>query len=136
MKSLSRVRLLATPWTTAYQAHPCMGYSRKDYSSRVPSPPQATLYPVINTFLLKLAGCHPYTILGWLPWWLSDKESVCSEGDVSSVPGLGRSPGGKNDSPFQYSCPENLMDREAWQSTVRSQSQLSTHAMLEASQVV
>ena len=31
VKSLSRVRLLATPWTAAYQAPPCMGFSRQDY---------------------------------------------------------------------------------------------------------
>ena len=30
-KSLSRVRLLATPWTTAYQAPPSMGFSRQEY---------------------------------------------------------------------------------------------------------
>ena len=29
MKSLSRVRLLATPWTAAYQAPPSMGFSSK-----------------------------------------------------------------------------------------------------------
>ena len=29
VKSLSRVRLLATPWTAAYQAPPCMGFSRQ-----------------------------------------------------------------------------------------------------------
>ena len=33
--------------------------------------------------------------------------------DVESVPGLGRSPGGGNGNPFQYSCLENPMDREA-----------------------
>ena len=32
-KSLSRVRLLATPWTTAYQAPPSMGFSRQEYWS-------------------------------------------------------------------------------------------------------
>ena len=31
VKSLSRVRLLATPWTTAYQAPPSMGFSRQEY---------------------------------------------------------------------------------------------------------
>ena len=34
--------------------------------------------------------------------------------DVGSVPGLGRSPGGGNDNPLQYSCLENSMHREAW----------------------
>ena len=37
-KSLSRVRLLATPWTAAYQALPSMGFSRQEYWSGVPLP--------------------------------------------------------------------------------------------------
>ena len=37
-KSLSRVRLLETPWTAAYQAPPSMGFSRQEYWSGVPSP--------------------------------------------------------------------------------------------------
>ena len=37
VKSLSHVRLLATPWTTAYQAPPSMGFSRQEYWSGVPS---------------------------------------------------------------------------------------------------
>ena len=32
-KLLSRVRLFATPWTVAYQAHPSMGFSRQEYWS-------------------------------------------------------------------------------------------------------
>ena len=38
MKSLSRVWLLATPWTTAYQAPPSMGFSKQEYWSGVPLP--------------------------------------------------------------------------------------------------
>ena len=34
--------------------------------------------------------------------------------DVSLIPGLGRSPGGGNGNPLQYSCLENSMDRGAW----------------------
>ena len=37
-KLLSRVRLLATPWTAAYQAPPSMGFSRQEYWSGVPLP--------------------------------------------------------------------------------------------------
>ena len=33
--------------------------------------------------------------------------------DVGSIPGSGRSPGGGNGNPLQYSCLENPMDREA-----------------------
>ena len=38
VKSLSRVRLLATPWTAAHQAPPSMGFSRQQYWSGVPLP--------------------------------------------------------------------------------------------------
>ena len=39
-------------------------------------------------------------------------------GDSGLIPGLGRSPGEENGNPFQYSCLENTMDREAWWATV------------------
>ena len=38
VKSLSCVRLFATPWTTAYQAPLSMGFSRQEYWSGVPLP--------------------------------------------------------------------------------------------------
>ena len=38
VKSLSRIRLLATPWTAAYQAPPSVGFSRQEYWSGVPLP--------------------------------------------------------------------------------------------------
>ena len=38
VKSLSRVRLFATPWTIAYQAPPFMGFSRQGYWSGLPFP--------------------------------------------------------------------------------------------------
>ena len=38
--------------------------------------------------------------------------------DIGSFPGSGRSPGGGNGNPLQYSCLENPMDREVWQDTV------------------
>ena len=38
VKLLSRVRLLATPWTAAYQAPPSMGFFRQEYWSGVPLP--------------------------------------------------------------------------------------------------
>ena len=39
-------------------------------------------------------------------------------GDTGSIPGSGRSPGGGNGNPLQYSCLENAMDRGAWQATL------------------
>ena len=46
VKSLSRVWLLATTWTTAYQAPPSMGFSRQEYWSGVPLP---SLHPHMTT---------------------------------------------------------------------------------------
>ena len=52
-------------------------------------------------------------------------------GDGILIPGLGRSPGGGNGNPLQYSCLENSMDRGVWQATVHSvaesQTQLIVH---------
>ena len=49
--------------------------------------------------------CKVY-ILGF-PGSSEGKESACNEGDLSLIPGLGRSPGGGNGTPLQYSCLEN-----------------------------
>ena len=48
------------------------------------------------------------------------KESDCNAGDWGSIPGSGRSPGKGNNYPLQYSCPENSMDRDTWQTTGHS----------------
>ena len=57
------------------------------------------------------------------------KESACNAGDLGSIPGWGRSPGGEHGNPLQYSCLENSMDRVAWWGTVhgaaKNQTQLS-----------
>ena len=44
VKSLSHVRLLATPWTVARQGPPSMGFSRPEYWSGVPLPSPAVYY--------------------------------------------------------------------------------------------
>ena len=48
----------------------------------------------------------------------SVKNPPASAGDLDSIPGSGRSPGGGNDNPLQYSCLENPRDRGAWWATV------------------
>ena len=60
------------------------------------------------------------------------KESTRNVGDLGSIPGLRRSPGGVHGNPHQYSYLENSMDRAAWRATVhgvaKSRTGLSGHA--------
>ena len=63
------------------------------------------------------------------PGGLEVKASAYNVGDLGSIPGLGRSTGGGNGNPPQYSCLENPMDGRAWWTTVhrvtKSRTQLS-----------
>ena len=63
VKSLSCVRLLATPWTTAHQAPPSMGFSRQEYWSGVPLP-----YPKAQSTWTTLAdrGASIYIGRSWV----------------------------------------------------------------------
>ena len=80
VKSLSRVRLPATPWTAAYQAPLSMGFSRREYWSGVPlpSPMPAEFVP----FLKKLLGkshTKPCVCTCWLaPYHMTT--SICKGG--------------------------------------------------------
>ena len=61
VKSLSCVRLLATPWSTAYQGPPSMGFSRQEYWSGMPSPSlvtNTTIYVSIYVFWLRRSACR------------------------------------------------------------------------------
>ena len=58
MKSLSRVRLLVTPWTTAYQAPPSMGFSRQQYWNGVPLPSPPSYVVGTNYRVLTYCTCH------------------------------------------------------------------------------
>ena len=54
VKSLSRVWLLATPWTAAHRAPPSMGFSRQEYWSGVPLPSPMSLckYHILLIFVV------------------------------------------------------------------------------------
>ena len=54
------------------------------------------------------------------------KESVCSAGDLRSIPGSGRSPGEGNGNTLQYSCLENPMESGAWCAAVHGVSKSQT----------
>ena len=60
------------------------------------------------------------------PGGLVGKESTCNAGDAGSIPQSGRSPGGRNGNPFQYSCLENHMNRGAWQATIHGVAESDT----------
>ena len=65
VKSLSRVQLLATPWTAAYQTPPSMGFSRQEYWSGVPSPsPPFLLWAGLNGCIVLVT--LPNLSLPWL----------------------------------------------------------------------
>ena len=121
VKSLSPVLLFATPWTVAYQAPPSMGFSRQECWSGLPFPSPGDLPdPGIKPRSPALrADALPSEPSGKpIPGGLDGKEPACNSGDLGSIPGSGRSPGGGCGNPLQYSCLENLMDRGAWWATV------------------
>ena len=70
VKSFSRVQLLATPWTAAYQAPPSMGFSREEYWSGVPLPSPEQLF---NLVLMNLNLCS-HTSLRTTTWDRTAKE--------------------------------------------------------------
>ena len=61
-----------------------------------------------------------------VPGGSEGRESACNAGDLSSIPGSGRSPGEGNDNPLQYSCLENPMDRGDWRAAVHGVSKSQT----------
>ena len=62
VKSLSRVRLLATPWTAAHQAPPSMGFSRQEYWSGVPLPSPASMLPSFKSKSVKWEEEHHFVL--------------------------------------------------------------------------
>jgi len=68
-------------------------------------------------------SCFPFSHVSLIqPFFLfsglEGRESTCNVGHGGSIPGSGRSPGEGNGNPLQYSCPENPVDRGAWQAIV------------------
>ena len=67
VKLLSRVRLLATPWTVAYQAPPSMGFSRQEYWSGVPLPSPLRRPSSFLSFSSEFMSVLSLSMLQWCP---------------------------------------------------------------------
>ena len=70
VKSLSRVQLLATPWTVAHQAPPSMGFSKQEYLSGVPLPSPISSLPMYISLSSKITadGDYSHEIKTLAPW--------------------------------------------------------------------
>ena len=78
-----------------------------------PSPDRAwLLYPALSWRLL----LSPEVLR--FPGGPDGKEPACDAGDLGSLTGMRRSPGGGQGNPLQCSCLENPMDRGAWRAAV------------------
>ena len=67
----------------------------------------------VNVFIIKLV-----TDVKGFPGGLDSQESTCNAGDLGSIPGLGRSPGGGHGNPLQFSCLENPHGQKSLVATV------------------
>ena len=73
-KSLSRVWLLATPWTAARQAPPSMGFSRQEHWSGVPLPSPTHMLIICKSLrtvpstLLLCCACNLTLWIAFVPW--------------------------------------------------------------------
>ena len=76
-----------------------------------------------------------FALYSYFPGSSDGKVSAYNAGDWDSIPGLGRSPGGGNGNPPQYSCLENPIDRGAWWAAVhgvaKSRTRLHFHFHFE-----
>ena len=79
--------------------------------------------PQFNSWVIKIPWRRDRLLtpvfLGF-PGGSAGKESACNVGDLGSIPGSGRSPGGEHGNPLQYSCLENPMGRGAWRTAINA----------------
>ena len=123
MKSLSRVRLFAIPWTLAYEARLSMEFSRQEYWSGLPFPSPG---PAKREAMLDDPGLGASQVALLVKNPSANADDIR---DVGSIPSLGKYPGGGPGNSLQYSGLENPMDRGAWRAIVyrvaKSQTQLN-----------
>ena len=153
---LSHVQLFATPRTAAWQAPLSMEFSWHEYwscqwllqgifltqgsnacllrllhwqeDSLLLEPPKKPMFVISSIFIIVYFFLRSsiYICFYMFPAGSDGKESACNAWNLGSIPGLGRSPGEGNGKPFYYSCLENSMDGEAWQTLVHGVSKSCT----------
>ena len=69
------------------------------------------IFPFIVSWIIQLWTLTIDSSIKGFPGGSDGKESSCNVGDLSSIPGLGRSPGEGHGNTLQYSCLVNSMDR-------------------------
>ena len=90
--------------------------------------------PVVLTHAVQFLGQVSIKLQRDFPGGSDSKESTCNRRDLGSIPGLGRSPGGGHDNPFQQSCLENPVDRGAWEVAVHGVTKSRTTEQLNTAQ--
>ena len=138
MKSVSQVRLLATPWTVAHQAPPNLGFSRQEYWSGVPLPsPSLTVCAICYGSLgwLRRPQCFSLSFSGEFsderrspPYHMRFKVRLLRVGHdwATSLSLFTFLHWRRNGNPLQCSCPENPRDRGAWWAAVYGVAQSPT----------
>ena len=89
------------------------------------------MFPIHYLLLNNVSPFDDYdsSRLKGFPVGASGKEPPANAGDMrdaGSIPGLGRSPGGGNGNPLQYSSLQNPMDGGAWWATVHGVTRVDT----------
>ena len=106
MATHSSILAWRIPWTEKPSGPQSMGSQRVGHGD-----------PWVGKFPWRSIRLPTPVFLGF-PDGSDGKESTCNAGDLDSIPGLGRSPGGRHGNQLQFSCLENPRDRGAWQVTV------------------
>ena len=101
--SLSVVSNSLRPHGLQHARLPCPSPTPGAYSNSCPL--HWWCHPTISSSVVPFSF---FNLCKDFPGGSDGKESACNEGDLGSIPGLGRSPGGGHGNPLQYSCLENL----------------------------
>ena len=123
LRSFSHVSLFVTLWTVACQAPLSMGFSRQEYWSGLPFPPQGCLHDpgieLVSIMFPVLVGKFFTTSTTWEPPKIyiyvrcPGGSAITNQPANAGDPGSRRSPGEGIGNPLQYSYLENSMDSGA-----------------------